>query len=98
MSLYMNQADSGPTTCGPSSLAKRIEAALVDDPRTADFPISVTVTAGEVTLEGSVPTREARQAAEAVVQDVRGVALVVNELIVKSGSGSTRSPQNAVLS
>ena len=58
---------------------------LYADPRLDASGVSVTVTAGEVTMNGSVPTVRGRQRAEAVAGGVSGVSRVRNNLRVDSG-------------
>ena len=59
-----------------------VNLALLDDPLTRDCTIDVVNNQGTITLTGTVPTEEARQAAEQVARKQRGVILVVNELEV----------------
>lgn len=60
---------------------------LTDDHRIDARQISVMVTEGEVTLAGTVTSREEKRRAEDLVEDISGVKHVQNNLRVKSGSG-----------
>ncbi len=65
-----------------TGVVARVTAALLDDARTGLSPIEVTSEFGLVTLSGSVPSEEVRQAAERIARQQRGVVDVVNELRV----------------
>ncbi len=52
--------------------------------------IEVAVSGGEVTLSGSVESREAKHRAERIVEDVSGVVHVQNNLRLDKGSFLTR--------
>ncbi|MGV3512126.1 MAG: BON domain-containing protein [Novosphingobium sp.] len=60
---------------------------LTDDHRIDARQISVMVTEGEVTLAGTVTSRNEKRRAEDLVEAVGGVKHVQNNLRVKSGSG-----------
>lgn len=60
---------------------------LTDDHRIDARQISVTVTEGEVTLAGTVTSRDQKRRAEDLVEDIGGVKHVQNNLRVKAGSG-----------
>jgi len=64
---------------------------LTDDPWVDASGISVSVSAGEVTLSGTVENREAKHRAERIVEDIAGVAHVQNNLRVAKG-GFLTSP------
>ena len=66
-----------------SELAQRITAALQDDPRMRDAAIDVGDESGIVTLTGSVPTEDMREAAEEIAQQEEGVVEVINELRIE---------------
>jgi osmotically-inducible protein OsmY len=59
-----------------------VNLALQDEPLTRRCNIDVVNNQGTITLSGTVPTEDARQAAERVSKKQRGVVLVVNELKV----------------
>jgi osmotically-inducible protein OsmY len=63
-------------------LQHQIRAALMDDHDIRDYDIEALDSNGVITLRGRVPTREARDRAEAVVRQVGGVTSVINELDV----------------
>ncbi len=62
---------------------------LADDPWVDASEIDVTVNASEVTLSGSVDTREARRRAEDIVERVSGVSYVQNNLRVQRPQAPT---------
>jgi osmotically-inducible protein OsmY len=59
---------------------------LADDPWLDASNIDVSVSAGEVTLSGTVESREAKHRAERIVEDLSGVGHVQNNLRIQSGS------------
>jgi osmotically-inducible protein OsmY len=63
-------------------LQHQVQAALMQDSHMKDHGIEVLDSNGIVTLRGVVPTREARERAEAIVREVEGVTSVINELDV----------------
>lgn len=65
-------------------LSTRIQNALVNDPRTKEYGVEVFDNNGVITLTGTVPSVDARDAIEAVVRDVEGVTSVVNEIDVNA--------------
>ncbi|MFN2291343.1 MAG: BON domain-containing protein [Anaerolineae bacterium] len=67
-------------------LAKRVEDALAQDPRTEDLILDVVDQNGMVTLTGTVPSHDAREAAEDVARQQEGVIEVVNDLEVDASA------------
>lgn len=63
-------------------LQHQVQDALMEDKHTRDFGIEVLDSNGVITLRGTVPTREARDRAEAIVRGVPGVTSVINEIDV----------------
>ena len=64
-------------------LQHQVQAALMDDRDMEDYKgIEVLDNNGIVTLRGTVPTRDAREKAEALVRQMEGVTNVINELDV----------------
>ena len=61
-------------------------AALLANPSTRSYSIGVTATGGTIELTGRVATETERQAAEAVVARIPGVATVRNVLFVHAGA------------
>ncbi|WP_296597867.1 BON domain-containing protein [Phenylobacterium sp.] len=59
---------------------------LTDDPWLDATEVNVSVSGGEVTLSGTVDSREAKHRAERIVEDVSGVKHVQNNLRVTAGS------------
>jgi len=67
---------------------------LTDDAWLDASDINVAVTDGEITLSGTVETREAKHRAERVVEDLSGVIHVQNNLRVRGAGYVTKSPPN----
>ncbi|HET9590050.1 MAG TPA: BON domain-containing protein [Anaerolineales bacterium] len=65
-------------------LSTRIQNALMNDPRTKEYGVEVFDNNGVITLTGTAPSIDARDAIEAVVRDVEGVTSVVNEIDVNA--------------
>jgi hyperosmotically inducible periplasmic protein len=65
-----------------NDLQHQVQAALMQDAHMKDHGIEVLDSNGIITLRGTVPTREAREQAEAIVRGVAGVTTVINELDV----------------
>jgi hyperosmotically inducible protein len=65
-----------------TSLQLQIESALLQDRLTEEADIEVLDNNGIITLRGAVPSREARDRAEAITRTVTGVTTVINELDV----------------
>ncbi len=65
-----------------NTLQHQVESALLQDRITEDSSIEVLDSNGVVTLRGTVPSREARDRAEALTREVTGVTSVINELDV----------------
>jgi hyperosmotically inducible periplasmic protein len=65
-----------------NSLQLQVESVLLQDRLTEDSDIEVLDNNGIVTLRGTVPSREARDRAEAIAREVSGVTTVINELDV----------------
>ena len=75
-------------TLEQAGLAKRVQDALAQDPRTEDLILDVVDENGIVTLTGTVPSHDAREAAEKVARQQEGVIEIVNDLAVKAlGAG-----------
>lgn len=63
-------------------LQHQIQAAFREDRDLQDYGIEVLDSNGIITLRGVVPTRVARDRAEAIVREMEGVTSVINELDV----------------
>lgn len=74
-----------------TQLQKDILDELRWDPRITEREIGVAVKDGVVTLTGSVPSFAERYAAETVVEEIKGVKALANELLVKLPGASVRS-------
>ena len=85
------RATSGPTTAVQEDVNDR----LADDPYVDASEIEVTVSSGEVTLSGSVDSRQARRRAEDIAEQVSGVSYVQNNLRVRIGGGETTATGSA---
>lgn len=64
-------------------LAEAVEDALLYDPRVASFKVDADVSAGVVTLRGTVDNLKAKNAAERDARNVVGVVSVVNRLRIR---------------
>jgi hypothetical protein len=69
---------------------------LTDDPRLDASEIEVTVAAREVTLSGTVHTRQDKRRAEDIVDTVSGVTHVQNNLRVQNAGGAWSEHQQAL--
>jgi BON domain len=74
--------ERGPRGYQPSDerIAEEVVARLTDDPALDASEIEVSVTGGEVTLTGTVADRRDRRRAEDLVECVRGVSYVQNNI------------------
>ena len=63
-------------------LQHQVQAALMEDRDMQDYGIEVLDSNGVITLRDTVPTRDARERAEAMVREMDGVTSVINELDV----------------
>lgn len=72
----------GPRGYQPSDerIAEEVVARRTDDPALDASDIEVTVTGGEVTLGGTVADRRDRRRAEDLIEGVRGVSYVQNNI------------------
>jgi hypothetical protein len=81
-------------------IEEEINERLTDDPRLDATDIEVGVQDGEVTLAGTVDSRDARWLAEDIAERVRGVSHIRNDLrvqraILPTGAGREASPVSA---
>ena len=72
---------------------EEVHQRLTDDPWLDATEINCSVSGGEVTLTGTVESREAKHRAERIVEDLSGVKHVQNNLRIQAGGygGSTAS-------
>jgi osmotically-inducible protein OsmY len=68
---------------------------LTDHPYINASDIEVTVSSGEVTLSGTVDSRNAKRRAEDIVEDVSGVRHVQNNLRVQAADRENEMPSGA---
>jgi|GEM_PF-430437 len=66
-----------------AGIKEDVEKALLIDPVTEDYKVTVGVKQAAVTLEGTVNSFQEKRIAERVAGDVRGVEMVVNRLDVE---------------
>ena len=91
---YRGQGPSGYTRSDERIMEDACDC-LTDDWAIDARQVSVTVNGGEVTLDGTVPSREQKRRAEDVVDDLSGVKHVQNNLRVQERTefgGSQSSP------
>lgn len=75
-----------------ATLADRIKAQLASDNQVKDAPIEVTAKSGVVLLQGTVPTRAAKERALTVARGIDGVTQVVERIQVSpTKSAPTKS-------
>src|SRR5262245_65032110 len=75
-------------------LKEQVSDRLMDDPQIDASEITVEMHNGEVTLTGTVDTREEKRAAEHCAESVSGIREVINQLRVnRSDGGEKRSGQ-----
>jgi hypothetical protein len=67
---------------GVSDVRERVEAALEEDERTADYDIEVIDQDGLITLQGEVASAEDKHAAQEIAEAQQGVIDVTNALVV----------------
>jgi osmotically-inducible protein OsmY len=72
-------------------ISDEVHQRLTDDHWLDASEISCSVSAGEVTLSGTVSSREGKHRAERLVEDISGVSHVQNNLRIDRGSYFTRS-------
>ncbi len=72
-----------------SRVQEDVNDRLSDDPYIDASEIEVSVSGGEVTLTGTVDSRQARRRAEDMAEQVSGVSYVQNNLRVRTGGGET---------
>lgn len=66
------------TAIGDAAITAKVKAKYLDDKRLKDTDISVTTANGVVSLTGTAPTSDAKDAAESVAKSVDGVLNVDN--------------------
>jgi len=67
-----------------ASITAAVTAGLAKDPELSAVHINVDTNAGKVTLRGPAPTTGAKERAEQIAKDVKGVSSVDNQLEVKT--------------
>ncbi|WP_254789551.1 BON domain-containing protein [Variovorax sp. OV329] len=67
-----------------ASITAAVNAGLAKDPDLSAVKIDVDTSAGKVTLRGPAPTPMAKERAEQIAKDVKGVSSVDNQLEVKT--------------
>ncbi len=87
-----------------SELAKRVNAALTTDERTAQFAIEVIDNDGLITLKGAVDSKEAAEVAVKIARAQQGVIDIVNEIQVQPDDedalttlGKANNPANVLM-
>lgn len=89
----MDHRGRGPSdyTRSDERIREDVNDNLTQDWRVDASHVRVTVTDGEVTLDGHVDSRQAKRRAEDIADDVTGVKHVQNNLRIQSASGATVS-------
>ena len=75
-----------------TDLQRQAQKAILDDPRTKEHGIEVLNENGVITLQGYVPSREVKEAAEAIVKDVPKVVSIINQLKIQ-----TEKPEGSLI-
>ena len=98
MAAWFGEGDPRHRGRGPASykrtderISEEANERLTDDPWLDASGVEVAVSAGEVTLSGTVPEREAKHRAERLIEDMAGVTHVQNNLRVRRGDPITGS-------
>ncbi|HLO27580.1 MAG TPA: BON domain-containing protein [Anaerolineales bacterium] len=63
-------------------IGHQVQNTIMQDRSLQDYDIEVLDNNGIITLRGVVPTRDAREKAEAIAREIEGVTSVINELDV----------------
>jgi osmotically-inducible protein OsmY len=71
-----------------AAVADRIKSQLASDSQMKNAPIEVTAKSGVVTLQGTVPTKAAKEHALAAVSGIDGVTQVVDRIQVSTATNS----------
>ena len=71
-----------------AALVDRIKSRLASDSQIKNVPIEVTAKSGVVTMQGTVPTRAAKDRALTVARDIDGVTQVVDRIQVSTAKSS----------
>jgi osmotically-inducible protein OsmY len=74
-----------------TDLQQKAQNALINDPRTKDFAIEVLDNNGVITIKGHVPSRKLINTAQTIVEEVPGVAGLINVLEVMDGEKGKKS-------
>jgi osmotically-inducible protein OsmY len=70
-------------------ISDEVHERLTDDPYVDASNINISVSGGEVTLSGTVESREAKHRAERCIEEISGVSHVQNNLRVEAGNPLT---------
>jgi hyperosmotically inducible periplasmic protein len=71
-----------------AALADRIKSQLASDTQMKNAPIDVTANSGVVTMQGTVPTRAAKEHALSVASGIDGVTQVIDRIQVSTAKSS----------
>jgi len=98
MAAWFGEGEAHHRGRGPSGyqrtderISDEINERLTEDPWLDASGVSIAVSGGEVTLNGTVPEREAKHRAERLIEDLTGVTHVQNNLRVRRGDPLTGS-------
>jgi osmotically-inducible protein OsmY len=90
--LCLLSAACQPQEMDDAALTARVKAQMIADGRVSATRVSVTSSAGVVTLTGEVPTEQEKQAAEQAAKAVTGVTSVRNQVRVNPATAGTGAP------
>lgn len=79
----VNRMEVKPVSRSDAALHAAVQGALLEDPATESYEVSVSVREGSVTLEGTVDSWQEKQLCATVAKGVRGVRSVTNDIRVQ---------------
>jgi BON domain len=93
-SSKLPQSDAAPAAAATSDVQGNIQSAIQKDPSLANSNVTVAVNAGKsVDLTGTVPSKDAKVAAERIATENSGGLKVKNHLKIAGGSSDVSTPK-----
>ena len=84
----MDTYHAAKTALHDTDITAKVKTAFHRDPTTHPYDIDVTTTAGIVTLEGKIPSRDVAVRAKQLAMETEGVRSVKNRLVIISTTSS----------
>lgn len=81
-----------------TDLQRKAQKAILDDERTKEYSIEALDENGVITLEGQVPSRDVKNAAESIVEEALDIESVINRLDVKKSEGMSEAFKEKAIS